>query len=663
MKDLRIPEKKFRPEIEGIRAVAAFLVAVYHIWFGSVSGGVDVFFIVSGYLITTSLLTKMERTGSISFVSYLLGLAKRLFPLAFLVLFVTGVLSVIALPQARWEQVTGEMIASLFYFQNWQLASDAVDYLAQNNQASPLQHYWALSIQGQFYITWPIVIFLSVVLAGKVLKKPVRKTLLSILAITFIASLSYSVYITAVNQPWAYFDSFARVWEFSLGGITALLLPYIALSRKVSFVFGWTGLAIISLTGLILPVSDVFPGYAALLPVSGVMLIIASSQNGGGRGVQRLLGSKWFLYFGRISYAFYLWHWPLLIFYYVFWDRENVTFMGGLFILLTAFFLSVISSKLVESPIRNMKVQESPRKLAGILTLMMFPVLAMTISWNVYVNEMQEELYEQYEVADHPGALVLEDGVRAAEDAELLPTPVQAESDLPQFYDDNCFAGGSSRELIECSYGDTENPKYIVALVGGSHSGHWFPALEEIAEDRKIQIDVYNKDGCRFTSEDFDGRLPTDCMEWNDALMNRLLEDPPDVVFTTANVNESPEIPEGYLEAWGELDGITQIFALRDTPHLGESIPLCIENNSEVCGMPKEEVLFEEIPWEVTDDIPENMTFAELTKYFCDEEECFPTKGNVMIYRDEHHLTTLYARSLAPALEEHLNIALKKSQK
>ncbi|MEW4225728.1 acyltransferase family protein [Rossellomorea marisflavi] len=173
--DLRVPEKKFRPELEGVRTVAALLVAVYHIWIGAVSGGVDVFFIVSGYLITTSLVSKMEREGRIQFAEYWLGLARRLFPLAFTVLLFVVVGSILLVPESQWKQIIGEVIASGTYTQNWYLATSAVDYLGQTNQASPLQHFWALSIQGQFYLTWPFVILFSFWLARKVWNRPQKE--------------------------------------------------------------------------------------------------------------------------------------------------------------------------------------------------------------------------------------------------------------------------------------------------------------------------------------------------------------------------------------------------------------------------------------------------------------------------------------------------------
>lgn len=656
--DLKAPEKKFRPELEGVRAVAALLVAIYHIWIGSVSGGVDVFFIVSGYLITLSLLSRIEREGRINFTENLLGLAKRLFPIAFTVLFFSTLLSILIMPLAYWRQIIAELFSSAFYFQNWQLANSAVDYLAQNNEASPFQHFWALSIQGQFYVTWPIIITLVYFLAKKVLKTPVRKTVLAVLVLIFIASISYSVYITAVNQPWAYFDTFARAWEFSLGGILALLIPYLSFRKSVSLVIGWLGLAVISFTGMLLPVSTVFPGYAALLPTTGVILVIIAAENGSRFGVQKLLGSKLFQYFGSISYGFYLWHWPLLIFYFAYFQTDKVTLLDGILILLLTFILSVISIKYVETPIRQIDIKKSRKRLVKVLTVLVVPVILTGVSWGIYV---QASFNGAYTTEENPGAKAISHNITPAPDAKLMPTMLQAKEHLPTFYDDpNCVSFDKSSDLKKCSFGVTENPDYTIALVGGSHSGHWFPALEAMAEELKLQIDVYNKDACRFSVDDFDGHLTEACMEWNENLKESLVADPPDLIFTTANVGSEDTIPKGYLEKWKEFEGIAQIFAVRDNPRMKDDPTVCVEQNDiDDCSVPREDALSEIQPWENTEGIPDNVIFADMSMYFCIDDTCPPVIGNVLVYRDLHHLTTLYSETMAPALKEHILNALK----
>ncbi|AJD92171.1 hypothetical protein JMA_28540 [Jeotgalibacillus malaysiensis] len=661
MNDLRAPDKKFRPEIEGVRAVAALLVAVYHIWLGKVSGGVDVFFIVSGYLITTSLLSKVTREGKINFYHNILGLAKRLFPIAFLVILVSTVLSIFILPQTVWGQTIPEVFASMFYFQNWQLANNSVDYLAQNNAASPFQHFWALSIQGQFYITWPIVITLVYLLAVKVLKTPVRKTLLVVLSIIFALSLSFSIYITEVNQPYAYFNTFARAWEFSMGGILALLIPYLKFNKISNFVIGWLGLITICLTGVLLPVSNAFPGYVALLPIFGVIFVIVSAENSTRFGVDRLLGSKPLLYFGSISYGFYLWHWPLLIFYYNYFQTDKVPFLSGLIILLITVVLSIFSVKVVEKPIRTMSIKTHRKKLVGVLAGIMLPAILTGSFWQAYVIQASSDVVE-ITVEEYPGGKVISDQIEAEEGLDPIPSTLTIKKELPAFYDNtDCFTTGKSTALKECSFGNTEDPDYTVALVGGSHSGHWYPALEVAAESLNLQIDVLNKDACRLTNEDFDGKLTEECIEWSDKATERLLKNPPDIIFTTANVGKGAKVPEGYLSKWKEFEGISEVFAIRDNPRMKYDTPICVEEKSAAdCSVPRSDALSAVQPWENTENIPENVTFADMSDYFCDEETCHAVIGNVIVYRDKHHISTLYSETMGEGLTEHLKKAIEK---
>lgn len=656
MRDLIAPSKKFRPEIEGIRAIAAMLVAVYHIWLGKVSGGVDVFFIVSGFLITTSLLATIEREGRIHLFEYVLGLVKRLIPLAFTVLIVTSLLSILIMPKVQWEQIISEITASAFYFENWQLAFNSVDYLEQNNEASPVQHFWALSLQGQFYITWPFLIIVSFFIARKLFKLPERKTLLTVLGILFTLSISYSIYKTTVNQPWAYFDTFARVWEFSLGGIVAILISIIHLKSVYSVVMGWCGLAIICLTGVLLPVSTVFPGYAALLPTMGVILIIIAAESGHRFGVEKLLGSKPLVFMGSISYGFYLWHWPLLIFYLAYFKKETVSFGAGLVILLLTFILAYSSTKVLEAPVRKLNVKYSKIKLVSIATSFAIPVTAIIALWGTQLTEEKTV----YNLEDYPGANALAVQMTVKPDIEPIPSMLEIKENLPEFYSEEDCVTRSGERVTKCSFGVTKNPEHIIALVGGSHSGHWFPALMGFAEELKLQIDVYNHDGCRFSNDDFNGTLTEACMKWNDLVIQELIKDKPDLVFTTANLNKNDIVPVGYIEQWEKLEGVTKVFAVRDNPRMKENVPLCLEREKDYmdCSVPREEALSSVLPWENTEGIPNNVFFADMSDYFCDDETCYSVIGNIIVYRDAHHITAEYARTLSPFLKEHIVEAL-----
>lgn len=681
MNDLKVDERRFRPELEGIRAVAAFLVAVYHIWLGRVSGGVDVFFVVSGYLITMSLLNRMFVRDAFSYREYLVGLARRLFPLAYTVIGVVIVVSIILLPLPLWPETIREALASIFYFENWQLSWKAVDYLAQNNEASPFQHFWALSLQGQFYITWPIVIGIVYVLTKRVSNLPPRKTLLALFIFLFSTSLIYSIIATETNQAVAYFNTFARVWEFSLGGILALLLPYFNPSKLMSFIIGWVGLMMIVLTGIVLPVSTVFPGYAALFPLTGVILVIISAEQRTSFGAERLLSTKPFQFFGSISYGFYLWHWPLLIFYFNWTELEEVPFTHGLLLLIAAFLLSLLSKRWIEEPIQQLSVQKHRKQLTRKLILFTTSVLLLTGGWAGYVQVKKYDsnslTYEDLvsgendkfkKEVDYPGARVLYEQVRAKRGLPAVPELLEIKEDLPIFYSDsNCYSHASESPILKsCDYGELDDYDLTLALVGGSHSGHWFPALEPFMKKHKIKLTVLNKDQCRYSATAVGDNVNESCIEWANLLRTHLSEAAYDIVFTTANVGKEGHIPEGYLEAWKELEGKSEIFAMRDNPRLPSDTPVCLgrhEEDPKHCGNPREKVLSHHAPWETLETLPSNVTFVDFSDYFCVGDFCPPIIGNIITFRDAHHISTAYAETLATPLEKAMMPLIQKLKK
>lgn len=659
MIDLKIPEKRFRPEVEGLRTIATLLIAIYHIWLGRVSGGVDIFFVLSGYLITMSLLSKLERTGKIEFWQHILSIVKRLFPLALTVIFITTVLALFLLPEVQRNQIISHMFASTLYFENWRLSLDAVDYLTQDQAASPFQHFWSMSIQGQLYIIWPSILFAAYFLAQKIFKTPVLKTLLAVLTIVFILSISYSIYITKVNQPWAYFDTFARVWEFSLGGIFALTLPYLTFNKWVSTIIGWFGLLIVCFTGIMIPISELFPGYIALLPVIGALLVLLASENSTQFSVDKVLCFKPLLFFGGLTYGFYLWHWPLLIFYKAYFDTNTVSIEHGIFLLFATFILSYVSTKLIEAPVRKIDARQYKMKLAFILGVMLLFVLLTNYLLH-YFMEQENIQQAEYKLENYPGALAFYENREVPAGMNLIPSLLTIKEDLPAFYgNEKCYT--RSETITKCSFGATKNSDYTIALIGGSHSGHWFPALEVLAAELNFQIDVFIHDGCRFTSDDFRGQMTPECLAWNKKLIDVLIQNPPDLIFTTSTVHRYNFVPKGYIGQWEQLEGITKIFAVRDNPRMPVDIPMCLENEDDPrrCSISRKTALSEVLPWENTKGIPPNVTFVDLSDNFCDETRCYGVIGNIIVYRDEHHITAEFAKTLAPALREPLAEALK----
>lgn len=655
-------ERKFRLEIEGLRAVAAILVAIYHIWLGNVSGGVDVFFVIAGFLITLSLLNSYEKTGKINFFDYILKLAKRLFPLAFTVLFFTIIASILFLPQILWNQTVKEIIASALYIENWQLARNAVDYLAQNNEASPVQHFWAMSVQGQFYFILPILLFIAVILGKFIIKKNIRVSFLITLIIVFFLSLTYSIYLTNQNQPWAYFNTFTRLWEFTMGGILALVISKIALSKSFSVIIGWLGLVGLISCGIILQVGSIFPGYAALWPTLCAVFILLAGNQGGAIGVHRLLSSKAFVFLGSISYGFYLWHWPILIFYYTLTGHELVTGLDGLGIIIVAFSLSYLTTHFIEKPFRT-KQFIGKLKLGVISFSLVIPVLVLSAGWHFSISYLSKVDTVFANTIDYPGAQIfLEDNNGEYSNSKnFAPTPLQVRNDLPIAYYDGCHQVMGNPKMIECEYGATDNWKYTIALVGGSHALQWLPALQTFMDEENIRILNYTKALCRFTLD------PTeeDCKQWNEDVIESLLAKKPDLVFTNADVGKelNPTVPEGYLAMWEVLNKAKiEVFGIRDNPWMNFDVPYCVDINgadSDECVVERDTVLLDESPWSQLKEVPNNVHYVDLNDYICEEDYCKPVQGNVLVYRDDNHLSATYSSSLGPILREEIMPVLK----
>lgn len=252
-------------------------------------------------------------------------MVRRLFPAATAVLLVTTAAAVLLLPQTRWLQTIREIGAAALYVENWALATDSVDYYAQNNQSSVVQHFWSLSIQGQFYLVWPLLVALVMMVARR---RP-RRSLCVVLLAVFAASLAYSVWLTSVNQPLAYFHSLTRVWEFALGGLVALAVHAVTLRRWQRLLLSWTGLLALPLCGVMMRVGSQFPGYLALWPTLCAAAVIVAGTSGSRWGADQLLSWRPLAYLGDLSYALYLWHWPVLVLYLVARDRAEVGWRGG----------------------------------------------------------------------------------------------------------------------------------------------------------------------------------------------------------------------------------------------------------------------------------------------------------------------------------------------
>ncbi|MFL1427323.1 MULTISPECIES: acyltransferase family protein [unclassified Nocardiopsis] len=675
-----------RPGIDGLRAVAVLLVAAYHIWLGRVSGGVDVFLMLTGLLVTASLL-RAATGGGVRYGAFLARLAARLLPTAAVVAVFTLVGTRLFLPQTRWREAPDGAVAALLGHTNWRLALNAVDYLARDGVPDPFQHFWSLSVQWQFYLLWPALVAGTVLLARRAGRDP-RRPLFWALTAVFALSLAYSVALTRENQPWAYFDTGARLWELALGGLLALLLPGLRPGRAVRALLGWAGLAALVLCGVLLQVSTAFPGYAALWPtLAAAAVIVAGSPSGAGTpgapnspptGADRLLSSRPLRYLGSISYALYLWHWPILVFYLAATERDLATPVGGAAVLAASVLAAAATTPLADRVAalgRGSGPGRGPGRraaLRGTAVAMAFllPALGAAGAWTG--AQAAERARWDALLADghsYPGAAVTR-GVPAPPGLPVYPPPALAAEDAPATYADGCNQTTADAEVIVCEYG-SDRPVRTVALVGGSHAAHWFPALEALALEHDWRLLNIVKGACLFTDapQTYKGEPYTSCARWNRGVMAELRRLRPDTVFTTGTTTSldssagfgEEQVVEGYVERWRELGELgIDVVAVRDTPRFGFDVPECLaraapsdpvgQADPDACTTAPGDSLAPRSPLKGA-ALPANVTVLDLTDVFCDADVCRPVIGNLLVYWDASHIGATFMRTLAPELD------------
>ena len=485
-----------RPEIQGLRAVAVLLVFAFHLWPGVVPGGyvgVDVFFVISGFLICGGLLREVELGGSIALAAFYARRVRRLLPAATLVLAVVAA-AVPLLPITRWEQAAIEIAASAVYAENWVLAYRAIDYFAIGTSATPVQHYWSLSVEEQFYLLWPLMMLATVAVARR-LRISAAGTLATVFAAVAASSLAASVVLAFRSPEWGYFATQARLWELALGGLLAFLERYRrpAVARRA---LGMAGIVMIFCAAFAFSPATPFPGFAALLPTIGAALIILSGEEKG-RSPLALLGTPPFRYLGDRSYSIYLWHWPAIVFYVALTRSTAIGPLVGLVIIAVVLTLSDLSWRYVEERFRR------PRPDAGRPRAAWLPAagtagacVAAAVALFAASDDRPALATLAFD-ADHPGPAALTEGMQAPSGIPLRPTIAGASKDVTEATPLGCHQTPDEATMEFCEFGDPAGSVRI-ALVGDSHALQWVSALVPIVEQRGWRLRTYTKSGCAF---------------------------------------------------------------------------------------------------------------------------------------------------------------------
>jgi peptidoglycan/LPS O-acetylase OafA/YrhL len=679
MTTTQIDRSGFRADIQGLRTIGAFLVTFFHILINRISGGVDVFFVLSGYLITGSLLREVERTGRIDVVGFWGRIATRLAPSGYVVIALTLAASLLWMPRTRWEGFLSEVFYSTLHLENIKLMMIAADYLARTEAPSPLQQFWALSVQVQFYAVWPFVLLCASILARKAASRSTAYT--AVIAAILVASFIYSVHATIADPKAAYFDPIARTWEFALGAVLVVADSRLTLPPAMRIPAGWAGLFLVVGCGFIISNSFHFPGYVALWPTLGAVLILLSGGENSRFGVSRLLGAKPLVALGDFSFTFYLWHWPVLVFYLLMINKTQAGIRGGLGVIVVSLAGAYLTARIVEQPsMVRFRQGRRPWVPHAAATAFAVPVLAVALaSWAALDKDEPEGAGG---VAN--GGAVVVDGIEypgAANEVSsevafdpslpIYPPPLLAKR-MPKAYRAGCHQKSDLPEVRTCLYGAESNPTKVVALVGGSHSVHWLPAFKVLAARFGWQVVNITKSACPFEVNAF--RRPS-CVQWNEDVHAVLRKIKPDVVFTTSTRSDRWSrkladaergqksdnieiVPRGYLLQWKRLaeNGIS-VIAVRDNPRFAFDVPECIERSMPdllKCARPRRQKMNAVDPASELNPKPDNVSFIDLTDRFCDAATCYPVNGNILMYRDSHHISTTYARSLAGVLGERM---------
>ncbi len=646
---------RFLPLVQGVRAVAVILVVLFHAWPATVPGGyvgVDVFFVISGFLITRLLLREAEATGRIDFVAFYARRLRRLLPaLVLVVAVVMGASWMLHAPLER-KMLTSSAVASLVYLSNVWFARQATDYLADDAHGNPLLHTWSLSVEEQFYLVWPALIWLVFALAARRGADGRARIRIAFAAVAF-GSLALCLVLAAYLRPWAFFGSPTRAWEFAAGALVAVWAGS-ARSRPGGTRLGqWAALASLLIAAFGFTSATPYPGLATMLPVAATCALLASAVAGETGSVASALSVRPMASLGNLSYSWYLWHWPVLTF-----ARDALGF-GGVLATGVALALSLLLAwgtyALVENPIRFapplVARPAASLWLAGALTVSAlaatFQVRAMT------VESLQERDQRRYEAAV---------------------------SDLADVYRKGCHADYRAEQPADCVFGNSASTRTLV-LFGDSHAAQWFPALERLASRAGWRLIPMTKSACpAAVYEPFDpnlGRPYVECTRWRERALQRIRKLPPDLLVISSSRRNSAFNDDGSvgMDAWDrgvrELlerasTSASSVVVFKDTPRPDFAVPLCLARARWRGRDPGPACAFEvgdasqriiDRMWPTSGLGLANVRLFDPTFLVCPDRECLPERDGMILYSDSHHLTATFSRSLAPLLSSALRLA------
>ena len=683
----------YRVDLDGLRGFAIALVVLFHVFVGRVSGGVDVFLLLSGYFFLGGQLRYALRPNpNLNPWWPLWRTIRRLVPaLALVVVVVVGLVMAFT-PELMGVELSRQVTASMLYFQNWELMAQNADYAAASQETSPLQHLWSMSVQGQFYVFGILLGWIIAVAVTKLRAKPehARRAAIALLAVITVASFAWASRFGLEGTGENYYSTFSRAWELSLGALLAFVPAHRFLPQATAWLTALLGVALIAVTGVIVPTSLAFPGPVALIPLTGAALVILS---GNANGVSKALASAPMTWLGSVAYSLYLWHWPLLIIVTVIGGYATPpAWLGGL-VILVSLCLAHVTHTLVEDPLRQHRPRprgnDDPvaaaraslrtlpgvaRAVGGVLAAALFAVaLAVQPYWDKRVDSAEKAL----DPVNYPGARAIQ-GAQVP-DVKPQPDPSLIAGVFPPIGLNDCMIflpeAPDAMPGPDCTYGDLEADTTIV-LAGGSHIEPFIVPLDKLGKEHHFKVATFVRQECPLVVggplNPANDIVSPECAEWGENAMQEIINLQPDLLVSTSTRPaghagdgrvSADYVPDAYANLWQRLAELGIPFVgLRDNPWMftptGEPMDpnLCIVagHSEHACSMAADMVYAPEDPAAYFLDGGYAQWEIDTAGWYCVDGLCPPQIGNVYIYRDQNHISNAYAESLTPVLWERL---------
>jgi peptidoglycan/LPS O-acetylase OafA/YrhL len=695
----------FRPDIEGLRAVAVLAVVLFHAdvpGFGGGYVGVDVFFVISGFLITGLLWRETKATCTVGLRRFYGARARRLLPASATVGVITVIGSAVLLPPLQARTAIGDGITSALYVSNYRFLLQGVDYSAPNVAVSPFQHYWSLGVEEQFYLVWPALILGTAWLIRRARGRSrseatsSQRPYLVVLGLVAAFSFALSLATTHWAPAAAFFSLPTRAWQLAAGGLVVLTADqWRRLPPRAGAITGWAGLALILLACTRFSTDTLYPGVAALLPTLGAALVIGAGCATPAQGCGRVLGLSPMRAIGRISYSWYLWHWPVLILAPLLIGHP-LGLTARVAAALVSGGLAVLTLRFIENPLRfAAPVRRSPGRslaLGGIATAVAVVVgLALLVVVPTPVGRGAPPAAAlavtaapvpagsgmgAYNAAVQHAFAQVQAAVAASADLKAVPSNLNppladAAAEHNDLFRNGCMRSAWQITQPDCAAGDTASPT-TVAVVGDSQATMWNPAFRTIAEQRHWRLETLTKAGCPMMDLPIASaqlhREYTECEQWRGQVIARLRTEHPRLVVIGmargyGTGDGYPERFTSYDPAW--IDSLTRlvqqlrgtgarILVLGPTPDPRSVVPICLSghlDDATACSPPRPTAVNEPgIAAESAATEAGGGHYADLTELFCTTNRCPAIVGNTLVYLDKAHLTIEYSRLLAPVI-------------